>query len=199
MISIVDYGVGNLKSLKNALEFLEIPCKLISSAAEIATAEKLLLPGVGAFAYAVENLHIFDLKAPIIEGAKNGVPILGICLGMQLLFTDSEEGGGKSGLDLIPGHVKQLVGNVKVPHVGWNEINSTRPSKLFKGLPPTRFAYFVHSYYCEPESKETVTATTEYGTSFPCVTEQDNVFGVQFHPEKSQELGLELLKNFSDL
>lgn len=199
MISIVDYGVGNLKSLKNALEFLEISYKFISSPAEIAQAEKLLLPGVGAFVYAMENLRKLGLQAPIIEAAKSGVPVLGICLGMQLLLTDSAEGSGESGLDLIPGDVIKLAGDFKVPHVGWNEVNSVRPSKLLKELPQTRFAYFVHSYYCELESKEAVVATTDYGITFPCAIEQDNVFGVQFHPEKSQELGLPILKNFAGI
>ena len=197
MVSIVDYGVGNLKSLRNAFRFLQIPCGLVVSSEAVLTADKLVLPGVGAFGYAMKNLRRFQLDAAVVEAAQKGVPILGICLGMQLLFTESEEGPGISGLDLIPGRARRFLGGFKVPHVGWNQIKPTKPSKLLKDLPPSRFAYFVHSYYCEPDHEEMIIAGTEYGGSFASAVERDNIFGVQFHPEKSQQLGLRILKNFA--
>jgi len=198
MISIVDYGVGNLKSLQNALKFLGIESELVQSADAIAAAGHLILPGVGAFAYAMQNLRRQGLVQPIIDQAQQGTPILGICLGMQLLLTESDEGRRTPGFDLIPGAVRQLSGPVKVPHIGWNDIELTRPSPLFKALPASRYAYFVHSYFCDTTDSAAV-ATTEYGGTFPSAIERENVFGVQFHPEKSQEFGLQILKNFVEL
>ncbi|NIR50603.1 imidazole glycerol phosphate synthase subunit HisH [candidate division KSB1 bacterium] len=198
MISIVDYGVGNLKSLENALNYLDFDCKRINAPEEVARVEKMILPGVGAFGYAMQNIEALRLKAALIETANRGVPVLGICLGMQIFFTFSSEGGNQAGLNLIQGAVKRIAGPLKVPHIGWNEIQS-KSSILFKNLPSTRFGYFVHSYYCLPENESWVTATTEYGETFVSAVERDNVFGVQFHPEKSQELGLKILQNFAEL
>lgn len=200
MISIVDYGVGNLKSLSNACRFLGITCQLISTADEIRHAEKLILPGVGAFKYAMENIHRLNLADALIESAGNRTPILGICLGMQLLFTQSDEGGTTMGLDLIGGKVARFRIDLKVPHIGWNEIKEKkRDSNLLSSLPKSHFAYFVHSYFCQPENTNTVIATTEYGHAFPSIVATENIFGVQFHPEKSQELGLQILRNFARL
>jgi glutamine amidotransferase len=199
MICIVDYGVGNLKSLKNAFQFLGFQSKCTSSEDEILSAEKLVLPGVGAFAYAMQNIRRLKLEDALLQKANQGTPILGICLGMQLLFTGSQEGGSHFGLDLIPGMVVKITGALKVPHMGWNQIIKTKPARLLKGLSSTGYGYFVHSYYCEPEDRDIITATTEYGSTFASVVEKGLVFGVQFHPEKSQELGLTILKNFAEL
>jgi len=199
MISIVDYGVGNLKSLSNACSFLDIPHRLISTAEEIRRSEKLILPGVGHFKYAMENIRRLKLVNALIESASNHTPILGICLGMQLLFTQSDEGGTSAGLDLIGGKVTRFRVNLKVPHIGWNEVTAKKNggSDLLLNLPKSRYAYFVHSYYCQPENTDSVIATTEYEHSFPSAVASGNIFGVQFHPEKSQELGLQILKNFA--
>lgn len=198
MISIIDYGVGNLKSLTNAFHFLGFESRLIHKADQILNAEKLILPGVGAFDYAMENIYKLGLQAAIIEKANSGAPILGICLGMQLLLSKSEEGRVHSGLTLIPGNVKRMNTCFKVPHMGWNEISIRRPSKLLNDSLKTRYGYFVHSYVCEPEEDEAVVAATEYDGEFVSVIEKDNIFGTQFHPEKSQELGLQILKNFAE-
>jgi len=201
MISIVDYGVGNLKSLSNACRFLGLSCQLISTADEIRRAEKLILPGVGAFKYAMANIHRLNLADALIESARDHTPILGICLGMQLLFTQSDEGGTSMGLNLIGGKVARFRIDLKVPHIGWNEIIKTnrnsRDSALLANLPKSHFAYFVHSYFCQPQNTDTVIATTEYGHAFASIVASENIFGVQFHPEKSQELGLQILTNFA--
>lgn len=199
MICIVDYGVGNLKSLKNAFQFLGFKSKCSSSVDEILSAERLVLPGVGAFAYAMQNIRRLKLENVLPEKANQGTPILGICLGMQLLFARSHEGGCHVGLNLIPGHVLKIEGALKVPHVGWNQIIKSKPARLLKGLSSTGYGYFVHSYYCEPEDSDIIIATTEYGSTFASAVAKDLVFGVQFHPEKSQELGLTILKNFAEL
>ncbi len=201
MISIVDYGVGNLKSLQNALQFLGFESQFINSPHEVLRAEMLILPGVGAFKFAMDNIRTLNLESALLEKAKSGTPIMGICLGMQLFFTRSQEGGSHSGLDLISGQVVKIDGTLKVPHMGWNEIQIQwhRPSRLTRNLPSTRYGYFVHSYYCKPEDMNSVVATTEYGRWFAAVFEKDNIFGVQFHPEKSQELGLQILRNFAEL
>lgn len=199
MISIVNYGVGNLKSLQNAIQFLGFESQLINSPEGVLGAAKLILPGVGAFSFAMENIHKLNLKDALLEKVGRGVPILGICLGMQLFFTQSVERGQHRGFDLIPGQVLKISGELKVPHMGWNEITFNKTSILTRNLPPSRYGYFVHSFYCQPEESNTVIATTEYGDTFACAIESENIFGVQFHPEKSQELGLQILKNFSEI
>ena len=199
MISIVNYGVGNLKSLQTSIQFLGFESELISSPTGVLRAEKLILPGVGAFSFAMENIHKLNLKDALLEKVGSGVPILGICLGMQLFFSRSVERGEHKGFDLIPGQVLKINGELKVPHMGWNEITFNRTSILNKNLPPSHYGYFVHSFYCQPEDSNTVIATTEYGGTFACAVESENIFGVQFHPEKSQELGLQILKNFSEI
>ncbi|MFQ5651382.1 MAG: imidazole glycerol phosphate synthase subunit HisH [bacterium] len=200
MISIIDYGVGNLRSLQNAFRFLGVQSEIVDSPAALARATKIVLPGVGAFGFAMQNLQSRGLVPPLLQKARNGTPLLGICLGMQVLLTDSQEGGSCSGLGLIPGSVQRIDCGEKVPHIGWNEIVVANPrSTLLRNLPPSRFAYFVHSYVCAPADHAVVAACCEYGTSFCAVIEKDTLFGVQFHPEKSQELGLQILKNFAEL
>lgn len=198
MISIVNYGVGNLKSLQNAFRFLGVESRLITTPDEVLHAHKLILPGVGAFGFAMQNIEKLALKDSLIEKTGSGTPILGICLGMQLFFTRSFEGGEQSGLNLILGQVKRIECQFKVPHIGWNKV-VPQPSKLFQGIASGGYGYFVHSYYCEPENSEAVVAITDYGVRFASAVAKDNVFGVQFHPEKSQELGLKILQNFAEL
>ena len=199
MISIVNYGVGNLKSLRNAMRFLGFESELIDTPEDILRTEKLILPGVGAFSFAMENICKLNLKDALLEKVGSGTPVLGICLGMQLFFSRSEERGEHKGFDLIPGQVLKMNGDLKVPHMGWNEINFNGTSILTRNLPPSRYGYFVHSFYCQPEDSNTVIATTEYGATFACAVESENIFGVQFHPEKSQELGLQILRNFAEI
>lgn len=198
-IAIVDYGVGNLKSLQNALIFLQYQNKIAARAEEIATADKLILPGVGAFGYAMKKIEQRALHQALKEKFNAGTPILGICLGMQLLLSSSEENGRFKGLGFIPGKVCRLEGEYKIPHMGWNEIVPTRESPLTAGLPDSKFGYFVHSYVCMPANQTATVATTDYGGEFTSMVAQENVFGTQFHPEKSQELGLQILKNFAAL
>ena len=198
MIAIVDYGVGNLKSLQNAFRYLGLGSKMAATPEEIRQADRLVLPGVGAFGYGMMKIEQQGLREPLLEAAAAGKPVLGICLGMQLLFAGSEE-ADRPGLDLIPGEVVRFRTALKVPHMGWNEIVPARESPLLAGLPDTRYAYFVHSYYCVPGSDSVSAATTVYDQSFCSVVVQDNIFGVQFHPEKSQELGLRILKNFAEV
>ncbi len=199
MISIIDYGVGNLKSLLNAFSFLGFERELIDSSRQVLAAEKLILPGVGAFDYAMQSIHQLRLESAIIEKTKSGTPIMGICLGMQLLLSKSEEAKKHSGLGLIPGQVKRMRSRFKVPHMGWNEISIQRPSTLLKAAPQTRYGYFVHSFVCEPDDETAVVATTTYDSDFVSVIEKKNIFGTQFHPEKSQELGLHILKLFAEI
>ena len=199
MISIIDYGVGNLKSLSNALNFLGFKSELISSPEQVLAATKIILPGVGAFDYAMQNIHQLGLESAIIEKAKSGAPMLGICLGMQLLLSNSEEAKEHSGIDLIPGQVKRMTSRFKVPHMGWNEITIQRPSTLLEAAPQTRYGYFVHSFVCHPEERNAVVATTAYDGEFASVIEKENIWGTQFHPEKSQELGLHVLTRFAEI
>lgn len=201
MISILDYGIGNIASVRNALDFLEVPNEIIADAAQVVTCSHLLLPGVGAFAPAMCALHDAGLADAVLEHAKvRQRPLLGICLGMQLLLGESFEAGVHPGLGLVEGSVRPLagvVGTLVVPHVGWNDVRPTRESCLLEsGTTPQSF-YFVHSYYCDVSDPAQVTGTTEYGILFPATLQRDNVFGCQFHPEKSQRHGLAILQRFS--
>jgi len=196
-ITIIDYGAGNLASLRNAFEFLDIPVEITSEIDHIRSADKLLLPGVGAFAPAIRRLEERGIASTIQQKVYEGTPLLGICLGMQLLFTTSYEQGEWSGLDLIPGEVTKFTGGKKVPHMGWNKLDIRKPDGILKGIAEPAFVYFVHSYYCVPSEPEVITATSEYGTSFCATVRKDNIWGAQFHPEKSQDVGLQILKNFA--
>jgi glutamine amidotransferase len=199
MISIIDYGTGNLSSLRNALGFLGFPSKLARTPEDVDLADKLILPGVGAFGYAMDHLDRPGLVEPICVAVQKGTPLLGICLGMQLFLTRSHEGGEYEGLNLVGGVVEKLEVRLKVPHIGWNEIDVDPSARLFRNLPETRYGYFVHSYHCILDDKSAVSATTDYGIEFTSALEKDNLFATQFHPEKSQELGLQILKNFAEL
>ena len=197
MIAVIDYGMGNLRSVCKALEKMGGEAEVIHSARDIEKAEALVLPGVGAFYQAMENLKSLGMVEPLHRALGSGKPFLGICLGLQLLFTESEEGECE-GFNIIPGKVKRFKGeNLKVPHMGWNGIRFKNESKsLLEGIPENAYFYFAHSYYVEPEDEKAILTVTEYEIKFTSAIREDNIFGVQFHPEKSGEKGLKLLKNF---
>lgn len=204
MIGVIDYGMGNLFSVQKALERLEVPFFISESKAELEKADGLILPGVGAFPDAMKKLTETGLVDFIIRKAGEGVPLLGICLGMQLLFSSSEEHGEHKGLNLLKGKVVRFSGKTKtneaykVPHIGWNKlIFNKREDAILSNLSED-FAYFVHSYYVHPD-EDVVIAYSEYDVDVPAVVGKENVFGMQFHPEKSSRLGMELLLNFTKL
>jgi imidazole glycerol-phosphate synthase subunit HisH len=193
MIAIVDYGAGNLVSVKKALDWLGQDCAITSDPAEVRRARKIVLPGVGHFA-STASLAKSGLQTAISEAITRKVPFLGICVGMQWMFSGSEESPETRGLDLFPGACTRFPQTVKSPHVGWNQLEIASTSRLFRGLPPSPFVYFTHSFHA-PLNGTTV-ASCEYGGKFSAAIERDLLFGVQFHPEKSGETGLKLLANF---
>lgn len=199
MIGIVDYGMGNLRSVRNALESQAIESRIVATASELRAVERLIVPGVGAFAQAMDELIARELVKPIRESAAAGTPVLGICLGMQLLVSRGTEMGERAGLDLIPGTASlwPVQPPQRSPHVGWNNIALTRTHPVFDGVRARADFYFVHSYTVAVEAPDDVLATTEYGASFASVIANANVIGVQFHPEKSQTNGLRILENFA--
>ena len=202
MIAIVDYGVGNLFSLKRSLNAIGIASVVTADSAEIARAEKIILPGVGAFADAIEKLRKTGLDRVLCLEAEKGKPLLGICLGMQLLFDKSFEYGEHQGLGLIPGSVQPIAGVIpaeyKIPHIGWNALRFKKESPLFQGVKEGDCVYFVHSYYAADCAADTV-ATAEYGAELTAAVQRKNVFGCQFHPEKSGSVGLNILRAFAGL
>jgi len=197
---IVDYGMGNLRSVQKASEHIEEPAEICSSPNTLARAARTVLPGVGAFRDAIAALHQHDLVNVLRDYIAADRPFLGICLGMQLLFSTSLEDGQHQGLDIIPGTVRrfQLPAEFKIPHMGWNQLSTaqTTPHPLFNQLPENPWFYFVHSYHCVPDDSSWVAARTHYGTPFVSSVARSNVMAVQFHPEKSQSAGLQLLRNF---
>jgi len=200
-VVLLDYGLGNLRSVQKAFEYLGAKVLLTDDPRRVAQADRLVLPGVGAFAAGVAGLHQRGLIAPIREGVRAGVPLLGICLGMQLLFEESEEVSAgfspQPGLGLLAGRVVRLAaGQWRVPHVGWNQVQPVGSPALLRGIAPGAYAYFVHSYVCQPADPNVVQAVTDYGGDFASVVGRGNLWGVQFHPEKSQQIGLRLLQNF---
>jgi len=198
MIAIIDYGMGNLRSVQKAFERVGCEAVITPSASEIRAAAGVVLPGVGAFSACMENLRKFGLVEPIREAVRRHKPFLGICLGLQLLFTESEEFGRQEGLDLFAGKVVgfQARDDFKVPHMGWNQIQKLKDSPFLEGLSSGDYVYFVHSYYVIPEDPSIIATTTEYGNAFASSIATDRLFACQFHPEKSQELGLRILANF---
>jgi len=198
-IAIIDYKMGNLRSVANALERVGAEIIITSDKKEIYDAESVVLPGVGAFSQAMENLNRLDIIPAIYEFIDSGRPFLGICLGFQLLFTKSEEGSTSRGLEVFKGEVKRFGDKVKVPHMGWNEIKPKRDLVLFSNISFPCFVYFAHSYYVEPEDRGIVAAITDYGGDFVSAIQKENILGMQFHPEKSGEKGLEILRNFFNL
>ncbi len=199
MITIIDYAINNLHSVQNAFRSLKIPSEISQEPATIRSARKLVLPGVGAFADAMNNLRARNLLELLQEKVAAGTPLLGLCLGLQLLFTESEEFGPVAGLDCIPGRVTRLPSEVQVPHIGWNQLRLLSPDPLLEGVAEGSFVYFVHSYYATPVDPGHVLATTDYGIEFTAVTRKGNVWATQFHPEKSQDVGLHILRNFAGL
>ena len=199
MIAIIDYGMGNLRSVQKALQRVGAQVLVTDDAQAICKAEALVVPGVGAFGDAMKNLRAASLVEPIRAAHREGKPLLGICLGMQILFEESEELGCHRGLGLFPGCVRRFQEGLKVPHVGWNQIHICRPCRLLTGVASGSFAYFVHSYYVDPTEPRMVSATTDYGSDFTSIVAQGQTFGIQFHPEKSQDMGLRILRNFVSL
>lgn len=200
MIALIDYGIGNLRSVQKALEHVGAEVQLTEDVTTILAAKKVVLPGVGAFGDGMKGLRARGLAEVVREVVARGTPLLGICVGMQVLFEASEEMGEHAGLGILPGRVKKFSAypTLKVPQTGWNEIQPTTASPLLTGLPRGAYAYFNHSYYCESYAEHT-SATTDYGGAYASVVGHGNVYGIQFHPEKSQQVGLLLLKNFVEL
>ena len=196
-LAIIDYGVGNLRSVEKA--FAAMGCEAIVSGDErvLREAERLVLPGVGAFAACMKALKERGFDGLVKERASEGTPLLGVCVGMQLLFDESEEFGSTQGLGLLRGSVRRFRGELVVPHIGWNRIQQKRSHELFEGVEDRSFCYFVHSFYCEPVDESVVVGETEYGVRYASVVAEGNVCGVQFHPEKSQDVGLRMLRNFA--
>ena len=196
---IIDYKVGNLHNLKNALDFSAVENQLVSDADEVKNADRILLPGVGAFAPAMEHLRNSGMLEALQEKVKAGTPLLGICVGAQLLMDESEEDGCHAGLSWIPGKVKRFRHELKIPQIGWNQVSQQQKDPLFLEVADEMHFYFVHSYHLQPENSEHVLGLSNYGYDFASVVCKDNLWGVQFHPEKSQNAGLQLLKNFCTL
>lgn len=200
MIAIIDYDAGNIKSVEKALQYLGEEAVITRDAGEILMADKVVLPGVGAFGDAMEKLNRYGLVPVIHEVVEKGIPFLGICLGLQLMFESSEEAPGMEGLGLLKGKIVRIPegDGLKVPHMGWNSLSFPKEGRLFAGIPENSYVYFVHSYYLQAE-EDIVTATAEYGVTIHASVEKGNVFACQFHPEKSSHTGLTILKNFVEL
>ena len=198
MIAIIDYDAGNIKSVQKALEFLGQQVLITRDPVEILTADRVVLPGVGNFGDAMEKLESYGLVPVIREVAERGSPFLGICLGLQLLFQESEESPGVRGLGLLPGRIVRIPKErgLKIPHIGWNALKYPTEGKLFRNVPAGSYVYFVHSYYLQAKDKDIVKATTEYGVTVEASVERGNIYACQFHPEKSSDVGIQILKNF---
>ena len=201
MIAIIDYDAGNIKSVEKALHFIGEEVVLTRDSKEILAADKIILPGVGCFSDAMNNLNRYDLPAVIKEAVNRKTPFLGICLGLQLLFERSDESKGVKGLELLRGEILRIPVHegLKIPHMGWNSLQLQNEGRLFDGLAKDAYVYFVHSYYLQAQQESIVKATTEYGVTIHAAVEQDNIFGCQFHPEKSSESGLKILRNFASI
>ena len=195
-VAIIDYGVGNLRSVEKA--FAATGCEALISADEetLRAAQRLVLPGVGAFGACMKALKERGFERLVLEKASEGTPLLGVCVGMQMLFEESDEFGSTPGLGLLKGSVRRFGNELVVPQVGWNRINQKREHALFDGVADGAFCYFVHSFYCQPSDEEVVVGETEYGQRYASVVARGNICGVQFHPEKSQDVGLRMLRNF---
>lgn len=201
MISIIDYDAGNIMSVKKAIEHLGYEAVITRDKSILCSSQKVILPGVGAFGDAMEKLEKYGLTDIIHQIAEKKIPFLGICLGLQLLFDSSEEAPGVKGLSLLPGKIVRFseTDELKVPQIGWNSLKFPKESKLFKGIEEDSFVYFVHSYYLQADNREDVAATSDYGIVYDAAIEHDNIYACQFHPEKSSDVGLKILKNFVEL
>lgn len=202
MIAVIDYGAGNLRSVLHALNHLQVrSVRVVQAARDLKGAAKIILPGVGAFGAGMQKLRQQELVRPIQDAIFAGTPYLGICLGMQFLFERSDEMGDHEGLGILPGYVTRFPADLglKVPHMGWNNLQMRKPSGLMNGLSADSYAYFVHSYYCVPANPDDIVATVDYGIPVTAVVQRDHIYGVQFHPEKSQRTGLQILTNFLEM
>ncbi len=209
MIAIIDSGIANLRSVQKGFERLGQEAKIVEDPRQMHEASAVVLPGVGAFADGIAKLETHGFIEPLCRAIEAGKPVLGICLGLHFLFSESEEFGLHKGLNLLPGRVRRFADGathppgpglrLKVPHMGWNRVRIERPAPILSGLPDEPFFYFVHSYYVEPADPDVTAGTTEYGIRFTSVIWRDNLFATQFHPEKSQSTGLTLLANFAAL
>ncbi|MBQ2283241.1 MAG: imidazole glycerol phosphate synthase subunit HisH [Agathobacter sp.] len=201
MIAIIDYNAGNLKSVEKALNSMGQECVITRDFKEIEQADKVILPGVGAFGDAMDQLKKYELDKVIREVTAENKPFLGICLGLQLLFEGSEESQGVEGLHILDGQILRIPDQegLKIPHIGWNSLKLSNDGRLFKGISQDAYVYFVHSYYLKAKEPDIVKATTEYSTCIHASVEKGNVFACQFHPEKSSTVGLEILKNFTEI
>lgn len=198
MVAIIDYDAGNIKSVEKAVAAFGKDVTVTRDADTILSAGHVILPGVGSFGDAMEKLHDYGLVNVIKKVVEKKIPFLGICLGLQLLFESSEECEGIDGLGILPGKIVRIPAgeDLKIPHIGWNSLSCPNRGRLFEGVPENSYVYFVHSYYLQAEDEEIVTAVTEYGVTIHASVEKDNVFACQFHPEKSSDVGLKILKNF---
>jgi len=208
VIAVIDYGMGNLRSVQKALEAVGARAVVTRNPKDILSAKSVVLPGVGAFKDCMTHLQEFDLVDVVHKSIQSGKPFLGICLGLQLLFHQSQEFGQVPGLEILPGDVVGFAGKMpdsatgsalKIPHMGWNTVQVKKSNPLFKSIPDNSYFYFVHSYFVVPERSDDIATTTEYGIEFVSSIHHENIYAFQFHPEKSQKLGLTLLKNFSEL
>ncbi len=201
MIAIIDYDAGNIKSVEKALQYLKEEACITRDRSTLLQADKVILPGVGAFGDAMERLHAYGLVEVIHSIVDKGTPFLGICLGLQLFFEESEESPGVPGLSLLPGRILRFPEKegLKVPQIGWNDLKVNPESRLLRGLSQDPYVYFVHSYYLKAADRKDVAATAQYGVTFDAAVERGNLFACQFHPEKSSDTGLRILKNFLEL
>ena len=201
MIAIIDYDAGNIRSVEKALQYLGQEVTITRQGEEILAADKVILPGVGSFGDAMEKIRQYDLEDVIRRVAEQKTPFLGICLGLQLLFEQSEESPGARGVGLLKGQILRIPEGEgrKIPHMGWNSLSLQNEGRLFRGIPDGAYVYFVHSYYLKAADEKIVKASAEYGISIHASVEQDNIFACQFHPEKSGDTGLQILKNFIEI
>ncbi len=201
MIAIIDYGAGNLQSVKKAFDFIGAESVITDNPETINACDKILLPGVGSFGDAMDSMNKKGLVETVKQNALSGKPFLGICLGLQLLFEESEESPGVKGLGVFKGKIKKFSQDMglKIPHIGWNSLKIKQKDTLFKGIPENSYVYFVHSYYLHAEDENEIATVTNYGIDFHSAVGKDNVFATQFHPEKSGDVGLRILRNFASM
>lgn len=201
MIAIIDYGAGNLQSVKKALDFIGAESVITDDPEAINSCDKILLPGVGSFGDAMASMRAKNLVETVKQNALSGKAFLGICLGLQLLFEESEESPGVKGLGIFKGKIRKFPADMglKIPHIGWNSLEIKQNDTIFKGIPENSYVYFVHSYYLEAEEPDTVATVTNYGIDFHSAVGRNNIFATQFHPEKSGDVGLQILRNFASM